>query len=61
MNGYHLHNVYAGILDNYGLSTACYPSFHNVVSLSMAVTNFRHAIEGRCNVVRALNCICSKT
>ena len=54
------HNIYDCILDNYVLSAACNPSSHNVVSLSIVVTNFSHVIESNCNPARTPNCIWSK-
>ena len=51
------HNIYDCILDNYVLSAACNPSSHNVVSLSIVVTNFSHVIESNCNPACTPNCI----
>ena len=54
------HNIYDCILDNYVLSAACNPSSHNVVSLSIVVTNFSNVIESNCNPACTPNCIWSK-
>ena len=54
------HNIYDCILDHYILSAVCNPSSHNVVSLSIVVTNFSHVIESNCNPARTSNCIWSK-
>ena len=55
-----MNNIYDCILDNYVLSAACNSSSHNVVSLSIVVTNFSHVIESNCNPARTPNCIWSK-
>ena len=54
------HNICDCILDYYVLSVAFNPSSHNVVSLSIVVTNFSHIIESKCNSARIPNCIWSK-